>query len=34
MAILRDPAKNEIIEFSTHSLNRLEAVGSGAAKTS
>jgi 5,5'-dehydrodivanillate O-demethylase oxygenase subunit len=34
MGILRDPAKNEIIEFSTHSLNRLEAVGSGAAKTS
>jgi 5,5'-dehydrodivanillate O-demethylase oxygenase subunit len=30
MAILRDPAKNEMIEFSTHSLNRLEAVGSGA----
>jgi 5,5'-dehydrodivanillate O-demethylase len=34
MGILRDPAKNEIIEFSTHSLNRLEVVGSGAAKTS
>jgi 5,5'-dehydrodivanillate O-demethylase len=34
MGILRDPAKNEIIAFSTHSLNRLEAVGSGAAKTS
>jgi 5,5'-dehydrodivanillate O-demethylase len=30
MGTIRDPAKNEIIAFSSHSINRLNPVGSGA----
>ena len=33
MGVLRDPAKNVMIAFNSHSLNRLQPAGSGAAKS-
>jgi 5,5'-dehydrodivanillate O-demethylase len=33
MGVLRDPAKNQMIAFTSHSLNRLQPAGNGAAKS-